>query len=168
MADYEEDYDENTSVDEEDETFDEEIFENEVTDVLEEDNIENEVDGENDADIFWEDMNVDDDDMTPLNESSASLNIRPKPVVYKTRPFMTKYEFAKVIGVRSEQILYGSQVLVSTKNTDPIKIALDELRERKLPFLVRRKIHEKNKYIYEDWKIESFKNIDWLLEYYSN
>lgn len=55
---------------------------------------------------------------------------------------MTKYEHAKIIGLRAEQIARGAQIFVSDEGErfDPIAIALRELNAGVLPFIVVRKL----------------------------
>lgn len=55
---------------------------------------------------------------------------------------MTKYEHAKVIGVRAEQIARGAQPFVSDEGGrfDPIAIAVRELNAGVLPFVVVRRL----------------------------
>jgi DNA-directed RNA polymerase I, II, and III subunit RPABC2 len=78
----------------------------------------------------------------------------------KTTPYMTKYERARVLGTRALQIRYvdivrrlafkmwmktdgmdsmNAPVLVDLEGeTDPLQIALKELREKKIPLVIRR------------------------------
>lgn len=55
---------------------------------------------------------------------------------------MTKYEHAKVIGVRAEQIARGAQpfVIDDGGRFDPIAIAVRELNAGVLPFVVVRRL----------------------------
>ncbi|KAK4696697.1 DNA-directed RNA polymerases I, II, and III subunit RPABC2, partial [Lecanoromycetidae sp. Uapishka_2] len=63
-----------------------------------------------------------------------------------TTPYMTKYERARVLGTRALQISMNAPVLVDLEGeTDPLQIAIKELREKKIPLIVRR---------YEDWTCE--------------
>ncbi|KAL0262587.1 subunit common to RNA polymerases I, II, and III [Diplodia seriata] len=56
-----------------------------------------------------------------------------------TTPYMTKYERARVLGTRALQISMNAPVLVDLEGeTDPLQIALKELREKKIPLVVRR------------------------------
>ena len=70
----------------------------------------------------------------------------------KTRPIMTKYEKTKVLGLRAQMLASGAKPLVQFPNyiTDVIDIAELELKERKIPFILRRKMKDS----YEYWKIE--------------
>ncbi|CAK4029148.1 DNA-directed RNA polymerases I, II, and III subunit RPABC2 [Lecanosticta acicola] len=67
-------------------------------------------------------------------------------------PYMTKYERARVLGTRALQISMGAPVLVDVESeTDPLQIALKELREKKIPLVVRRYLPDG---YYEDWTCE--------------
>ncbi|KAL2213272.1 RNA polymerase Rpb6 [Sarocladium strictum] len=69
-----------------------------------------------------------------------------------TTPMMTKYELARVIGTRALQISLNAPVLVDLEGlTDPILIARKELKEKKLPLIVRRYLPDG---CYEDWSCE--------------
>eukprot|EP00866_Antonospora_locustae_P000192 jgi/Antlo1/192/927 len=65
---------------------------------------------------------------------------------------MTKYEKAYVLGVRSAQLSMNAPPLVDIgEETDAFEIAVQELRERKIPFVIRRKLPDST---YEDWHIK--------------
>lgn len=65
---------------------------------------------------------------------------------------MTKYERARILGARALQISYNAPVMVELEGeTDPLQIALKELRERKIPMIIRRYLPDGT---YEDWKVE--------------
>ncbi|KAM0452951.1 hypothetical protein ACHAO4_005371 [Trichoderma viride] len=56
-----------------------------------------------------------------------------------TTPYMTKYERARILGTRALQISMNAPVLVDLEGeTDPLQIAIKELREKKIPLIVRR------------------------------
>ena len=67
-------------------------------------------------------------------------------------PFMTKYERARVLGTRAMQISRNAPVFVELEpnETDPLLIAEKELREKKIPFIIRRFLPDGT---YEDWPI---------------
>jgi len=57
----------------------------------------------------------------------------------KTSKYLTKYEETRVIGLRGLQISNGAPILVETNGeTDPLRIARLELRNRVLPMTIRR------------------------------
>ncbi|KAB5523026.1 RNA polymerase, subunit omega/K/RPB6 [Coniochaeta sp. 2T2.1] len=69
-----------------------------------------------------------------------------------TTPFMTKYERARILGTRALQISMNAPVLVDLEGeTDPLQIAIKELREKKIPLIVRRYLPDG---YYEDWTCE--------------
>eukprot|EP01083_Nonionella_stella_P106605 307856_1 len=56
-----------------------------------------------------------------------------------TTPYLTKYEKARILGTRALQISMGAPVMVEmVGETDPLEIAQKELRERKIPMIIRR------------------------------
>jgi DNA-directed RNA polymerase I, II, and III subunit RPABC2 len=70
----------------------------------------------------------------------------------KTSRFMTKYERARVLGTRALQISMNAPVMVDIKGeTDPLKIAMEELLQRKIPMIIRRYLPDGS---YEDWSID--------------
>ena len=79
----------------------------------------------------------------------------------QTTPFLTKYEKARIIGARAIQISKNSPILIPSEQlgdeTDPIIIAEMELREGKIPFLVRRYLPDG---CYEDWQVKELKLSD--------
>jgi len=69
-----------------------------------------------------------------------------------TTPYMTKYERARILGTRALQISMNAPVMVELEGeTDPLQIALKELRERKIPITVRRFLPDGS---YEDWNVD--------------
>ncbi len=60
----------------------------------------------------------------------------------KTPPYLSRYERAKVISVRAQQLSIGNQPLVevSDPTTSHLEIALQELKEKKIPNNVIRKL----------------------------
>ncbi|GLC38430.1 DNA-directed RNA polymerases II, IV and V subunit 6A [Pleodorina starrii] len=68
-----------------------------------------------------------------------------------TTRYMTKYEKARVLGTRALQISMNAPVMVELSGeTDPLEIAMKELREKKVPFTIRRYLPDGS---YEDWSI---------------
>ena len=70
-----------------------------------------------------------------------------------TSPILTKFERAKLLGVRAEMISAGnSPMVVVPKNIDnAYEIALLELKEKKIPLIIRRYLPNGTT---EDWRIE--------------
>jgi DNA-directed RNA polymerase subunit K/omega len=68
-----------------------------------------------------------------------------------TLNIMTRYEKAKVVGMRMEQNARGANILVQPKSKNIRDIAFQELEERKLPFVIVRKLPNGEK---EHWKLK--------------
>uniref|UniRef100_A0A7S2Y910 DNA-directed RNA polymerase n=1 Tax=Entomoneis paludosa TaxID=265537 RepID=A0A7S2Y910_9STRA len=69
-----------------------------------------------------------------------------------TTKYLTKYERARVLGTRALQISMNAPVMVDLDGeTDPLRIAEKELRERKIPIIIRRYLPDGS---HEDWKID--------------
>lgn len=60
--------------------------------------------------------------------------------LHKTLPIMSKYEKTRILGQRAKQLNSGNKPFISVpKNImDGYLIALEELRQKKLPFIIRR------------------------------
>ena len=108
------------------------------------------------------DLNIEEDDK-PNNEESFKIltykniieNIEKKPK--KTIPILTKFERARIVGVRLQQIAYGAKPRINTDNCKSINEIVDkELLERKIPFIIRRTLPNGS---YEDWKLEEFESV---------
>merc|ERR1711894_847930 len=68
-----------------------------------------------------------------------------------TTTYKTKYERARVIGTRALQIAMCAPVMVELEGeTDPLEIAMKELKARKIPIIIRRYLPDGS---YEDWAI---------------
>jgi len=105
-----------------------------------------------DDDDGLDDMAADDDadniDVIPTDGSTTNQASTKKI----TSPFMTKYERARVLGTRALQISMCAPVMVELEGeTDPLAIAMKELKARKIPIIIRRFLPDGS---YEDWGIE--------------
>ena len=68
-----------------------------------------------------------------------------------TRPKMTQYEKALVLGKRATQISSGAKPNITVKiGMTVVEIATEELRQKKVPFIIKRPIGNK----FEYWKIK--------------
>ncbi len=77
--------------------------------------------------------------------------------IKRTLPILSKYEKARIIGVRIQQIADGAVPLVDTTGKLDIQEIVEmELEQRKTPLMVRRYLFSN---VYEDWKIEDFLKI---------
>uniref|UniRef100_T2MEV7 DNA-directed RNA polymerases I, II, and III subunit RPABC2 n=2 Tax=Hydra vulgaris TaxID=6087 RepID=T2MEV7_HYDVU len=85
-------------------------------------------------------------DILPSTEASQQQKKRV------TTPYMTKYERARVLGTRALQISMNAPVMVELEGeTDPLQIAMKELKVRKIPIIIRRFLPDGS---YEDWAID--------------
>ena len=53
---------------------------------------------------------------------------------------MTRFEVARLVGARSLQVSLGAPVLTKTEETDPIKIAKQEFKDKMIPITIKRKL----------------------------
>lgn len=58
-----------------------------------------------------------------------------------TSPYMTKYERARILGTRAVQISMCAPIMIEIENEfDPLEIAKKELNEKKIPFVIKRRL----------------------------
>ena len=50
----------------------------------------------------------------------------------------TRYERARIVGARALQVFMGAPVLIDTSLTDPLEIALEEMKLGVIPITVKR------------------------------
>jgi len=95
------------------------------------------------------------ENINKINElSNTSYEEDNKQIKKISRPVLTKYELTKVISVRMEQIASGMKPLIqikNKKNMDIYQIVLMELREKKVPFIIKRNLPNGQ---FEYWKLE--------------
>mgnify|MGYP001169456187 CR=1 FL=1 len=74
---------------------------------------------------------------------------------YISKPFLTKFEKTTIISERSQQLSNGAvSFLKNPENYKTVyEIAFEELKQKKLPFIVRRPVANG----YEYWKLEDFR-----------
>ena len=90
------------------------------------------------------------EDGIEIIENAAHQPQQDRPRI--TTRFMTKYEKARVLGTRALQISMNAPIMVQlTGETDPLDIAMKELREKKIPFTIRRYLPDGS---YEDWRTD--------------
>ena len=79
--------------------------------------------------------------------------------MHTTLPFLTRYEKAKILGLRAKQINHGSKpfVNVPTRIIDGHIIAKLELNAQKIPFIIRRPMPNGGS---EYWQVKDLKIID--------
>jgi DNA-directed RNA polymerase I, II, and III subunit RPABC2 len=108
------------------------------------------------------DLNVDDEEK--VNEDNTFKILTYKNILEnigknpkKTIPFLTKFERARIVGVRLQQLAYGAKPRIDVTNLKSMnEIVEEELIQRKIPFIIRRTLPNLT---YEDWKLEEFETI---------
>jgi len=72
--------------------------------------------------------------------------------LHRSLPFLTKYEYTKILGVRATQIEHGAAPMITVEDTvhDAYLIAKEELLQKKTPIIVKRPIPNG---IIEYWKL---------------
>lgn len=130
---------------------------------MDEGDFENDDIGGDDFDDVEDDDNIDD-----LNQDEEAETFEiiapgqtgggvPKNKRITTR-YMTKYERARVLGTRALQIAMCAPIMVELEGeTDPLQIAMKELKQRKIPIIIRRYLPDHS---YEDWSIDELIIVD--------
>ena len=98
-------------------------------------------------------------DLKSQHVTFKEATLRPA-TVRRTMPILTKYEKAKIIGVRAQQISMGSPAYLSEEDVrkcggggNTMALAQEELRQKRTPLIVRRILDSKMCLLYEDWYI---------------
>ncbi|CAD5206120.1 unnamed protein product [Bursaphelenchus okinawaensis] len=111
-----------------------------------------------DNDDMMEDEPIEDVDLEGNDEDPNVQLIEPTQRVAiessmrVTTQFMTKYERARILGTRALQIAMGAPVMVELEGeTDPLEVARKELKEKKIPIIIRRYLPDGS---FEDWGVE--------------
>lgn len=74
-------------------------------------------------------------------EDYSDIMRKYDPSKNTTKNILTKYEKVKIIGIRTVQLARGAEPVVEWEGEfDAKKIAIQELMERKLPFMISRKL----------------------------
>ena len=73
--------------------------------------------------------------------------------LHKTLPWLTKYERARILGLRAKQLNNGADAFIEVPPgmINGNKIALEELTQKKIPFIIRRPIPNGGT---EYWRLE--------------
>jgi len=74
-------------------------------------------------------------------------------MLHRTLPWLTKYERARVLGLRSKQLSNGADAFIEIPSgmISGYKIAVEELSQKRIPFIIRRPIPNGGS---EYWKLE--------------
>lgn len=83
--------------------------------------------------INYKELNV----LTKITRDQNAIIIDP---LHTTLPILTRYEKTKILGLRAKQINNGSPLFINVKRDiiDGHVIALLELEQKKIPFIIRR------------------------------
>jgi len=76
-----------------------------------------------------------------------------------SKPYLNKYEKTRVLATRSKQLSLGAKPLIkveSSKKLSPYEIAVEELKNKMTPYIIRRKMPSGK---YEYWKISELEDI---------
>jgi len=82
-------------------------------------------------------------EVIPVYRSEVADNFNQPRI---TLPYYTKYEYTALLAIRAQQLSDGAKPLISLegiRTSDPMfvwTVAKREIEERKLPFLIRRKL----------------------------
>ncbi|KAL6750074.1 RNA polymerase, subunit omega/K/RPB6 [Haematococcus lacustris] len=107
-------------------------------------------DAEGYADEFGDEQQGEGEGVDVLEEGAQAGAQGDRPRI--TTRYMTKYERARVLGTRALQISMNAPVMVALDGeSDPLEIAMKELREKKIPFTIRRYLPDGS---YEDWRVD--------------
>ena len=94
--------------------------------------------------------------LTNVIRNSDNIIVDP---LHRTNPFLTKFEKAKILGQRAKQIETGAKPFVKVPENiiDSYIIAELELKEKKIPFIIRRPIPGG---AFEYWNLKDLEIID--------
>uniref|UniRef100_A0A1I7Y7N1 DNA-directed RNA polymerases I, II, and III subunit RPABC2 n=1 Tax=Steinernema glaseri TaxID=37863 RepID=A0A1I7Y7N1_9BILA len=111
-----------------------------------------------DGDEFGDDEQMDDLELEQAEEDGERVQLvdteeKVVPSAERvTTPYMTKYERARILGTRALQIAMGAPVMVELEGeTDPLEIARKELKDHKIPIVIRRYLPDGS---FEDWGVD--------------
>ena len=124
-----------------------------VVDAVDEDRMDDDDDEDDDALDVTGNREGEDSGATVVTigqEQTGGSGVAPSERI--TTRYLTKYERARVLGTRALQISMNAPVMVDLDGeTDPLKIAEKELRERKIPIIIRRYLPDGS---HEDWAVD--------------
>lgn len=93
------------------------------------------------------------DEIKKLSQITRDNNNNIIDEFHKTLPILTKYEKTKILGIRLKQLNNGSQPFINVNESiiDNNIIALQELENKKLPFIIVRPLPNRT---FEYWKLK--------------
>jgi len=136
---------------------DEEEYISDIESIDDECNDETELDEEN--------SNIENiyDDLDEISKFEI-IDFKEEEKIYSTnkritKNFLTKYEKTRILGIRAQMISSGAMPSIKLPKQQILNafdIAKLELKEKKIPLLIRRQLPNGQ---YEDWKIKEFANV---------
>ena len=95
--------------------------------------------------------------LSKITRNSKGLIIDP---FHTTIPILSRYEFAKIIGIRTKQLNHGSTPFID--NLDPniidgYTIAMKEFKLKKIPFIIKRPLPNG---VYEYWNVKDLEYVE--------
>jgi len=98
------------------------------------------------------------EEINTLTQIVRDVNYNIIDPLHKTIPFLTKYEKARIIGIRAKQINSGAKPFVQVPENviDGYLIAEMELKEKRVPFIIKRPLPGGT---CEYWKIQDLEII---------
>lgn len=111
--------------------------------------------GEGQDDEDGDDMVVEKQKGGPAGFSVVPTSDGQQPIDKASRittRYLTKYERARILGTRALQLSMNAPPMVELEGeTDPLQIAMKELRQRKIPLVIRRFLPDNS---FEDWSLD--------------
>lgn len=106
-------------------------------------------DEDNDMSILNKLKKTQNSEIVPINKTYESYYSNKK----SSSPFLSKFEKAKILGIRAEMISAGAPALISVpKNiTSSYEIAMMEFKQKKIPLMIKRLLPNGN---VEYWRLE--------------
>ncbi len=114
------------------------------------------IDNVDDKDIIDEDQDLELEDISDSEYKSSLISIEEFNTFYKeykkeikTSKILNKYEKTKILSERAEQLSEGAIPLIpnADKYKSVLEIAEEELKKKKIPFIIKRSINNKFEYI---------------------
>lgn len=108
---------------------------------------ETENEDDNSSDNSSEDGELSDDENIEITDGNELIqNVSTSIIITGddciTSDVMTKYEYARVVGIRATHIADQNQPYINIGSlTDPIDIAIEEIKQKRCPLSVRRLVH---------------------------
>ena len=108
---------------------------NTVVENDEQEESDNEVDDDDNSNVFDEDLK----DTEAINTETEYENRIVKNEDRISIPILTKYEKPRILGDRAKQLSEGAKPLIrSDKKMSAMEIAIEELRQRRIPLKIKR------------------------------